>query len=314
MLIAGTRVREPQPAPTIAAPSDDDGVIRRFTSAQAILRRLLEIVSATGMRGAWVYLFQERLARVLRFGTRRGRHPIYTLRARDSLFPLDCRYGTSDRATFSGIFIDREYGCLDPSDEVRVVVDAGAYVGYSTAYFLKRFGRARIYCIEPDDRNFEYLELNTRHYGERVRRLRAGLWSGEIGLKVETGQFGDGREWATTVRASRSDETPDLRGIGIGSLMRKFGLDHIDILKVDIEGSEAVVFSEDFASWIDKVSIFVIELHGQRCKQVFLDALKTGDFRFYPSGEVLVAERRGARERLRMPQHAWLPAYSAPAV
>lgn len=74
------------------------------------------------------------------------------------------------------------------------------------------------------------------------------------------------------------------------------------------------MFSENFASWIDKVSMFVIGLHGQRCKQVFLDALETGDFRFYPSGEVLIAERRGARERLRVPQHAWLPAYSAPAV
>ena len=261
-----------------------------------------------------MYLFRERLTRVLPFGRRWGWRATYTLRARESLHPLNCRYGSSDRNVFSQIFISRQYACLDPSDEVRVIVDAGAYVGYSTAYFLKRYRRAQIYCIEPEDRNFESLELNTRHFGERVQRLRAGLWSGETGLKVETGLFGDGREWATTVRASWADETPDLRGIDIGSLMRKFGFDHIDILKVDIEGAEAVVFSENFASWIDKVSIFAIELHGQRCTRVFLDALKTRDFRFYPSGELLIAERRGARERLCMPDHAWLPAYSAPVL
>ncbi|MCU1273287.1 MAG: methyltransferase, FkbM family [Bryobacterales bacterium] len=259
-------------------------------------------------------MFQERLAQVLPFGRRGGRRATYTLRARDSLHPLHCRYGSSDRSVFNQIFIGREYACLEPSDEVRVIVDGGANVGYSSAYFLKRYRRARIYCIEPDTRNFEILELNTRHFGERVHRLRAGLWSSETGLKVEMGLSGEGQEWATTVRASRPDETPDLLAIDIGSLMRKFGFDHIDILKLDIEGAEAVVFSENFASWIDKVRIFVIEVHGPHCKQVFLDALKTGDFRVYPSGELLIAERRGARERLHMREHAWPPTYSAPAV
>jgi hypothetical protein len=132
--------------------------------------------------------------------------------------------------------------------------------------------------LEPDDRNFESREVNTRHFGDRGERLRAGLWSDDTGLKVETGHFGDGREWATTVRASRPDEMPDLRGIDVGSLMRKSGLDHIDILKLDLERGRRLVFSENFESWIDTVSIFAIEVHGERCKQVFLNALKTGEF------------------------------------
>ena len=43
-------------------------------------------------------------------------------------------------------------------------------------------------------------------------------------------------------------------------LMRDQGIDHIDILKVDIEGAEKEVFA-DTSAWIDRVGSIIVELH-----------------------------------------------------
>jgi hypothetical protein len=42
--------------------------------------------------------------------------------------------------------------------------------------------------------------------------------------------------------------------------MREHGVDYIDILKVDIEGSEKEVF-ESCETWIDRVGVLIVELH-----------------------------------------------------
>jgi hypothetical protein len=62
--------------------------------------------------------------------------------------------------------------------------------------------------------------------------------------------------------------------ISVADLMRSFDLDHIDVLKLDIEGSEKEVF-EDSAEWIDRVSAIAIELHDRfksGCSRAFYAA------------------------------------------
>jgi hypothetical protein len=36
---------------------------------------------------------------------------------------------------------------------------------------------------------------------------------------------------------------------------------HIDILKIDIEGSEYELFHSDYEDWLDKVGVVIIEVH-----------------------------------------------------
>ena len=56
--------------------------------------------------------------------------------------------------------------------DVRVILDCGANVGITALYFAWRYPNARIFCIEPDDRNFELLKRNSA--GEP--RIRANSW------------------------------------------------------------------------------------------------------------------------------------------
>jgi FkbM family methyltransferase len=254
----------------------------------SLLARLVRLVVLLGMRGALTYITTHPRAP---FRSRRRR--TYVLRSRDAKHPLLCRPDTSDRDAFAQIFIRREYAWLGSSEMVKTIVDGGANVGYATAYFLSRFPCAHVIAIEPDERNFEILKDNARSYGDRATLLHSAIWARKVGLTVRKGQDRDGREWATTVHECSVEELPDIAATDIGSLMKEFNIEFIDILKLDIEGSEKIVFSENYECWIDKVGVIMIELHSKECSDAFLKALGTREFVLHSSGELVVAERKG---------------------
>jgi hypothetical protein len=43
--------------------------------------------------------------------------------------------------------------------------------------------------------------------------------------------------------------------------MAQFNLNHIDILKLDIEGAEKEIFENGNLEWLDKTDVLTIELH-----------------------------------------------------
>ncbi len=92
--------------------------------------------------------------------------------------------------------------------------------------------------------------------------MEAALWwrSGQIHLTDP----GRGQHGFTT-----HDEAPSgsgdadaglVRAVCIEDLLATHGLDQIDLLKVDIEGSEKEVF-EASQGWIDRVWVVIVELH-----------------------------------------------------
>lgn len=60
-----------------------------------------------------------------------------TIRPKAAAHRLFIRKGTSDSDVFKQIFIKQEYECFKLGDGL--IVDCGAYVGYSAAYFLSRY-------------------------------------------------------------------------------------------------------------------------------------------------------------------------------
>src|SRR5207248_8916260 len=62
---------------------------------------------------------------------------------------LICRLRTSDLAAFRQILISQDYAALDQTQNVGLIVDCGAYVGYSSAYFLSAFPNSQLVAIEP---------------------------------------------------------------------------------------------------------------------------------------------------------------------
>ena len=45
------------------------------------------------------------------------------------------------------------------------------------------------------------------------------------------------------------------------SLMLRFGLDRVGLLKLDIEGAEADLFEGDYRDWLHSVDAIAVEIH-----------------------------------------------------
>jgi FkbM family methyltransferase len=197
--------------------------------------------------------------------------------------------GSSDSAVFDQIFIDEEYSCLRDLEDVRVGLDLGANVGFSSAYFLSQFPNSRFIAVEPDDRNIAICRTNLRPYGGRVRLLHGAVWSKTTTLCLSKGAFGDGREWATTVHeATPEGELGSINAWDVSSLIEMAGGDMVDLLKIDIEGAELHVFGPEAQLWLPRVRNICIELHGKECSERFFSALARFDYDLSESGELTI--------------------------
>jgi FkbM family methyltransferase len=254
-----------------------------------LLRALVTSFGTLGPRGA-VLFWCQRLGIPLE---RSGRN--LTLRARNSAYPLYARPGATDAFVFRQIFLEREYACIDDLENVHLVLDCGANVGYSAAYFLARYPEVNVVAVEPDEGNHSMLALNTAPYGTRITTLRAAVWSHPANLVIDDGLFRDGGEWTKQVREAHSGEANIIPAVTVGTLLRESGHKRISILKVDIEGSEAVVFSEGYEDWLSRVDTIVIELHDDSafgdCARIFHQAIAGQGFTVSRVGELTVCRR-----------------------
>ncbi len=245
------------------------GVIGRMAVSQRVT-----VIKMLGLRQAGVYLQEKTFtARGYRGNTKNGATNVRFLIAAPGLkFPLEGRSGTSDILVYEQMFVQHEYACLPDVGAVKTIVDCGANVGYASAYLLSRFPEAQIISIEPDSGNFAMLQKNTAPYGERAHLVQAGVWSHSAELVIRREAFG-GSEWGFTVEECPPGQTPDVKAVGLGELMTQYQLDTIDILKVDIEGSEKVVFASNYENWINRVRVLVLELHGPDCERIVQNAI-----------------------------------------
>ena len=214
----------------------------------------------------------------------------YLLRSRYAEFPLKCRPNTTDIRVFRQIYVSREYRCLDEVRDAGLIIDCGANVGYSSAYFLTRFPKSYLIAIEPDPGNFSLLETNLALYENRFLAICSAVWSHPVGLLLSEGPFRDGMEWARTVREARNGEKATMTAIDIGTLLKASGYDRISILKIDIEGAESIVFSSNYETWIGKVDNLVIELHTDECRSIFRKAISNVKFSVSECDELVVCK------------------------
>ena len=186
--------------------------------------------------------------------------------------PLYLRLRTSDVALFEEIIVNKEYE-FEPIREPSVLVDAGANIGLTSVYFANKFPRSKIIAIEPETGNFEMLCKNAARYPNIVP-VQAALWKSDT--LVDLKDPGSGA-WGFRADERTSDASSSaVRGVTVDTLMREHQLTHIDVLKIDIEGSEKEVF-ETCAPWIDQVDAIIIELHDRwksGCSQSVYGATK----------------------------------------
>ncbi|GAB1542687.1 hypothetical protein NUACC21_53610 [Scytonema sp. NUACC21] len=202
--------------------------------------------------------------------------------------PIFVRYQSSDVDVLYQIFGEEEYSVLNAENDYKVILDCGANVGYSSIYLLNKFPNAHVIAVEPDKDNFQVCQKNLLPYSDRVTLIRAGVWSHEVGLVLR--HYGNGNEWGTQVEECQDKQQPDLLAKDIPTLLEESGHKSVDLLKMDVEGAETVIFSQNYQSWLSKVKNIVIELHGKECEEAFFNALSYYEYKLSRSGELTVCQ------------------------
>jgi len=212
--------------------------------------------------------------------------------------PFIIRKGTSDINVFISIFLLRDLD-LQLKMEPKLIVDAGAYTGLSTLFYASKFPRAKIIAIEPEQSNFEILERNTGGI-KNVDRIQAGLWNRDACLKIIDRQTG---KWGFAIKEVSGGEKHDIKAVTIDTILKTSGVQEIDILKIDIEGSEKELFSGDCNAWIDKVKVIVVELHDrfkEGCTSAVLSAINQDKWDKFQKGDKTVFVRKMSENKEKM--------------
>jgi FkbM family methyltransferase len=218
---------------------------------------------------------------------------VVELAAPGSAWRLQVRVGTSDIDVFAHIFHWGQYA-WEFADSPRVIVDAGAYTGLSTAFFALRYPDAKIIAIEPDETNFQLLLRNTAGL-PNVHAIQAALWAESGSVSLSDPGFGP---WGLRLAESAASATDvasaaraePVRALTMDEVLREFQLDTVDLLKVDIEGSEKELFSAA-DSWIGRVDAICLELHDRfrpGCSEAFYGAVADFHTEFRLGEDVLV--------------------------
>ena len=118
--------------------------------------------------------------------------------------------------------------------EINTIADLGANIGMSSLYFSQQFPTAMIYAVEPDPSNFDMLTANL---SEEILQsshvpVRAAIYSadGMVNLKQNAKAYNTG--------IAEGDTGIAVRAVTLDTFIREMMITGIDLLKIDVEGSE----------------------------------------------------------------------------
>lgn len=195
------------------------------------------------------------------------------------------------------IFKDRVYQPFLPLEKKGTLcLDIGGNIGLTSIYFSRYF--ERVITLEPSSQHFPALQKNMMSNTiTNVTPLKKAIY-----IKNGKFPFGGPKDNKTmrslhmaTWQNGKSDE--EVETVTFEKLFEDEKITHVDLLKIDIEGSETEVFSSpSFSKVANKIECIVGETHqwtGRHPNQL-RDALKNNGFTLsiIPNDAALFVARR----------------------
>jgi FkbM family methyltransferase len=152
------------------------------------------------------------------------------------------------------------YSSLTPIKPGDVVLDIGACCGLTSLEFGRIVGEAgRVYAFEADPGNFAALEKNLARSGAaNVTIEPLAVWKETGELKFQA----DGTAGARVSEVSgRQDSTVTVKSITLSDYVARRKIGRIDVLKIDVEGSEAEILAASRAVLRQFRPALIVELH-----------------------------------------------------
>ena len=167
---------------------------------------------------------------------------------RESTDPLVLEQGVEFRSGF-----------LPPGFIPRTVLDLGANIGITPSVFAARWPNARIIAVEPELHNFELLQRNCSP-APHITAVQGAVWHSDGDLEIlnpDSSAYG----YRVGESAREHPASQAVQGLSIPTIMQRYSLESLDVVKMDIEGAEKDVFRSNADTWLPHVRVLIVELH-----------------------------------------------------
>jgi FkbM family methyltransferase len=164
----------------------------------------------------------------------------------------------SDLSVVSGVFGEGEYW-FDGLSQVERILDLGSNIGCTALWFSLLAHHPIIACVEADPRNVPILIENLQRNQVKHRVFHCAVAAAPgiaefsfgahtaCGTLANTGMHGHAKKTSVPLKT-------------IPALLDEMAWDEVDLVKMDIEGTELELFQTGGA-WLQRVKRIVMEIH-----------------------------------------------------
>jgi FkbM family methyltransferase len=201
--------------------------------------------------------------------------------------PFHLRKGNIfDFFTYEEVILKKSYN-IPFGITPKTIIDGGGNIGLTAAFLATKYPEASIVTMEPDQENFSLLQRNTAAY-KNIHPIQAGIWPRSAHLVVK--DIGHGNN-GFVVEETAPGTAGAVPALSITDIMAQMKWDTVDLLKLDVEGAEKEIFSDNYKDWLPKTKLLVVEMHDRMkkgCSKAVFSTINQYDFSFETAGENVV--------------------------
>lgn len=273
---------------TLEFPAEANGDVvpntTRFEAASKLYSRLHRVTEMTGQLGLakTIDVVYHRLRK-------QSSERLIELNNPEVRYPLLLTATSTDVSGVCEIFESRVYD-LPESMYSKIndkpIIDVGAYIGLSAAWFASHYEDSPVIALEPDERNAKWLDINAEPYGSQITPVHAAL-SPDPGPAYLVSHQGHPTDYMAREFSSKPSQESRTLPTAIQSVTpqqiidRLDGVDEIGVLKIDIEGAEkALCDSGAIDELLRRSNVLLIEAHDNfvpGCSQAIASAAQRTD-------------------------------------
>lgn len=220
--------------------------------------------------------------------------------------PIALRDQISDHAIFWQCIVQRQYDVSFFPQRERLhaayrevvehgrrplIIDCGGNIGLASIWLAEQFPEAVIYAVEPDTDNCQMLRRNTAIFGDRVVVLHGAVWPESGTVHIVNPESG-----SAAFRVSADTKAgSDVRAYTIDEICALAGEREAFLVKIDIEGAQAKLFSAN-TDWVGRARMIALELDDwmlpwQGTSRPFFSCLSRYPFDYLIKGETIFCFR-----------------------
>ncbi|MFT7351924.1 MAG: FkbM family methyltransferase [Flavobacterium sp.] len=198
----------------------------------------------------------------------------------------------SDYEVFKQIFNFKEYQIVldilkynDTKSDKKIIIDAGANVGYTSLFLSFFLNSYSIYAIEPSKENFD---MCVRNINDKNIHLFHNALSENTNMKyLLERNFRDKKDWSIT---TKNDSEGTIKGITVQEIVVANNLAYISLLKIDIEGAERFILNKtNNLEYLKITYMIAVEIHDEfEIRKDIENLLIKSNFFLFNSGELTI--------------------------